>query len=43
MIRYIHADLVGMVYGSARDAGDILKLPDVLEKAYQLGRELALR
>ena len=43
MIRYIHAELVGMVYGSARNVGDILKLPDVMEKAYQLGRELALR
>jgi multimeric flavodoxin WrbA len=42
MIRYIHAELVGMVYGSAHHVGDVLKQPELMQKAYQLGQKLAL-
>jgi multimeric flavodoxin WrbA len=40
MCRYVHAEITGMVYGSADKAGDVVKNPDLLEKAYQLGRKL---
>ena len=38
--RYLKADIVGMVYGTASDAGDIKKQPELLEKAYTLGQKL---
>ena len=41
MFRYIRADIVGIVYGSAGDAGDIQKQPALLEQAYKLGEKLA--
>lgn len=40
MFRYIKADLVGMVYGTANDEGDVLKQPELLEQAYKLGEKL---
>ena len=42
MIRYIKADIVGMVYGSADGEGDILKQPDIVERAYKLGQKLGM-
>lgn len=41
MFRYIKAPIVGMVYGSAMNAGDIQNQPGLLEQAYKLGQELA--
>jgi len=41
MCRYLRAEIVGMVYGSASDVGDVQKQPELMEKAYQLGRKLA--
>ncbi len=41
MFRYIGAEIVGMVYGTASDPGEIANQPALLEKAYHLGRELA--
>jgi multimeric flavodoxin WrbA len=41
MFRYIEANIVGMVYGTANDIGDAAKQPDLMEKAYQLGQTLA--
>ena len=41
MFRYIQADIVGIVHGSADGAGEIGKQPVLLEEAYQLGRKLA--
>jgi multimeric flavodoxin WrbA len=41
MFRYIQADIVGILYGSAGDAGDIQKQPALLEQAYKLGEKLA--
>ena len=38
--RYIGSDLVGMVYGSADKAGEIIKNKPLMHKAYQLGKEL---
>ena len=37
---YIGAPIIGTVYGSAMDSGDIEKSPEVLEEAYKLGRKL---
>jgi multimeric flavodoxin WrbA len=38
---YIPAEIVGMVYGYALDAGEIRKNEDVMQKAYDLGKKLA--
>jgi multimeric flavodoxin WrbA len=43
MFRYIKADLVGMVYGTANKEGDVLNHPELLESAYRLGEKLANR
>jgi multimeric flavodoxin WrbA len=40
MFRYIGADITGMVYGTASDEGDVLKQPELLERAYKLGVKL---
>jgi multimeric flavodoxin WrbA len=40
MFRYLSADLVGIVYGTAMDEGDALKQPALLERAYELGVKL---
>ncbi len=41
MFRYIGANLRGLVYGTAMEAGDALKQPDLIERAYKLGQKLA--
>jgi multimeric flavodoxin WrbA len=38
--RYLKAELAGLVYGSAGDAGDIRTQPALLESAYKLGQKL---
>lgn len=38
--KYVGAKLVGMVYGSALEAGDMNKSPEVLRQAEELGRRL---
>lgn len=40
MLRYLRAELVGMVYGTAMDPGDVQKQPALLEQAYRLGQKL---
>lgn len=40
MFSYIKADLVGTVHGSASRAGDIQNQPQLLDRAYRLGRQL---
>jgi multimeric flavodoxin WrbA len=40
MCRYVGADIVGMVYGTADEAGEIRSHRELLEKAYELGKEL---
>ena len=40
MFDYIGAAIVGIVYGSASDIGDIQEKPELMTKAYQLGRFL---
>ena len=42
MFRYIEADIVGMVYGTANKEGDVLNQPELLESAYKLGEKLAI-
>ncbi len=37
---YVGAEIVGMVYGSASEAGEIQKNRDLMEKAYELGKQL---
>jgi hypothetical protein len=41
MFRYLNAKIVGIVYGSAEEAGEIQKQQIVLEQAYNLGQTLA--
>jgi multimeric flavodoxin WrbA len=41
MCRYIRADIAGMVYGSASEAGETQGRPELLERAYKLGQKLA--
>jgi multimeric flavodoxin WrbA len=38
---YISSEIVGIVYGYALDAGEIRENPEVMQKAYQLGKDLA--
>jgi multimeric flavodoxin WrbA len=40
MFRFLHAPILGMVYGSASDPGDAEKQPTLMEQAYQLGQRL---
>ena len=40
MFRYIGADIVGMVYGTANKIGDAERQPELMERAYQLGQKL---
>jgi multimeric flavodoxin WrbA len=40
MFRYLRADLVGIVYGTAMDEGDALEQPALLERAHELGKKL---
>jgi multimeric flavodoxin WrbA len=42
MFRYIGAEIVGIVYGTASNEGDILNQPKLLERAYKLGEKLAI-
>jgi len=41
MCRYLKANLVGIVYGSANDAGEIKQNKELMEKAFRLGKKLA--
>jgi multimeric flavodoxin WrbA len=41
MFRYIRAEIVGFVYGAASNIGDVEKQPALMERAYQLGQQLA--
>ena len=38
--RYVGAEIVGMIYGSAGKAGEIQQNRDLMEKAFQLGKRL---
>jgi multimeric flavodoxin WrbA len=40
MFRYIKANIVGIVYGTALNAGDVQNQPGLLEQAHQLGQKL---
>jgi multimeric flavodoxin WrbA len=40
MCRFLQTDMVGMVYGSADKPGEVINQPELMEKAYQLGRKL---
>ncbi len=41
--RYLNAKMAGMVYGSAREEGEIRNNHEIMEKAFRLGVELATR
>jgi multimeric flavodoxin WrbA len=43
MFDYIPAEIVGIVYGYALDAGEIRQNEEVMEKAYELGKKLGAR
>lgn len=40
MFRYIRAEIIGIVYGSASKAGEIRNNPNILDQAYELGQKL---
>lgn len=40
VFNYVGAQIVGMVYGSASEAGEIRNNRDLMEKAYELGKQL---
>ena len=40
-LKFIEAEIVGMVYGSAWKAGEIKKNKEVMKEAYELGKKLA--
>ncbi len=40
MCRFVKADIVGIVHGSAEHAGDIAKKQDLLAQAFELGKKL---
>lgn len=40
MLRYIGANIRGLVYGTALDVGDVQKQPELMERAYRLGEKL---
>jgi multimeric flavodoxin WrbA len=40
MIRYLDADLAGMVYCTANDPGEVQSQPESMERAYRLGQKL---
>ncbi len=40
MMRYIGAEISGMVYGTALDIGDVQKQPELMARAYKLGEKL---
>jgi len=41
MFRFIGAEVAGWVYGTLSEVGDAQKHPELMEKAYRLGRKLA--
>jgi len=41
MFRFLRMEIVGMVYGTAGDIGDVEKQPELMQKAYRLGQRLA--
>jgi multimeric flavodoxin WrbA len=41
MFDYIGAEIVGVVYGTANDVGDVQKQPELMAKAYELGTRMA--
>jgi hypothetical protein len=41
IFRYIDAEIVDMVYGSAGEAGEIKGNEELMKRAYDLGAELA--
>jgi multimeric flavodoxin WrbA len=43
IFRYIKAEIVGMVYGTASDPGDVEKQPALLEQAFQLGLRMGMK
>ena len=43
MMRYLGANIVGIVYGTASNEGDVLSQPKLIERAYKLGQQLGER
>jgi len=40
MMRYLGADIGGIVYGTASNEGDVLSQPKLMERAFMLGKKL---
>jgi multimeric flavodoxin WrbA len=43
MFRFLQADIVGFVYGTAGDVGEVEKQPALMERAYKLGQRLGTK
>jgi multimeric flavodoxin WrbA len=41
MARFLHSQIAGWVYGSLSNVGDAQKHPELMEQAFQLGKQLA--
>ena len=42
MLRFLDAPILGMVYGSVNDPGEVEKHPELMEAAYKLGQRLVM-
>jgi multimeric flavodoxin WrbA len=40
MFRFLRMEIVGKVYGTANEVGDVQKKPELMQQAYQLGKRL---
>lgn len=40
IFRFLKIEIIGMVYGTASDAGDVKNQPELMENAYKLGQKL---
>jgi hypothetical protein len=40
MCRYLKGEIVGMVYGTADKPGEVAGNPELMDKAFQLGKKL---
>jgi len=40
MCRFLEADIIGIIHGTLSDVGDAEKFPELMEKAFQLGKKL---
>jgi multimeric flavodoxin WrbA len=42
MFRYLNSEIMGIVHGSAHEVGDVEKQPELMKRAYNLGKKLGV-